>query len=291
MEAVEQKMARALQAQNTGQTDEAVQLYREVADETGILNFRFIAAREIAITFARLHAGNPNSNFLTRGTPENIELLKYAKIAIDSFPHINPELQQRMPIDDLIDLRATFVDQPGSLNKDMMNRVAVELVSLAKRYGREKIMIPASPEEAMTFIRQFNYQKQGEYSFDDLGVLAEIERLATAHRDVWVLPNRQSLKNELYVPSEGATTRETRSSKSGLWIGLGCLSLLVLPVVWLVIYLVACFVFAAMRFSPAEYFGPIFVISTLATIGLYASVLILFFVWRSRNSLLSFLKS
>jgi len=270
MNTVEEKLARALEAQNSGRTNEALRLYKEAVEETAVVGLRFIAAREIAIVIARLHSGNPDSNYLKSGTAENTEFLRYAKIAVDLYPHVDPELQRHMPINDLIDLQAHF--ESVAARDSSMKRVAEELVSLRNRHGREKIVIPASPEEAMNFVREFNYRKQAEFSIDDLQVIGATERLANQHRDVWVLFNKQTLKNELYIDPTSALRGS--NSRSGLWIALGCLSLVAFPVVWLVIYLVACFVFAAMRLSPADYFGHIMLISGLATAGLYVLILV-----------------
>ncbi len=88
------------------------------------------------------------------------------------------------------------------MNEAMMAKVAEDLVALSKRHGQEKLKIPRDPEQAMDFIRRFDYRKESELSIDDPQVINEAERLVGKYRAVLVLTNTNDLKYEFYVSSD-----------------------------------------------------------------------------------------
>lgn len=79
------------------------------------------------------------------------------------------------------------------MDEGAMGKVAEELVSLSRRYGQEKFKIPRDSEEAMNFIRKFQYRKESEFSIDDPRAITEAERLIGKHRSVWALMNKRDL--------------------------------------------------------------------------------------------------
>lgn len=105
------------------------------------------------------------------------------------------------------------------MDEGKMKEVAEELVSLSKRYGQERLKIPRDPQDAMNFIRKFDYRKEGEIAIDDPKVITEAERLVSKHRAVWVLANTSSLTYAFYVPSdEGASAYSQPKSGGGCFI-------------------------------------------------------------------------
>jgi hypothetical protein len=105
------------------------------------------------------------------------------------------------------------------MNKELMQKVASDLVALSKEYGTDesgntKVMIPHHQDEPMEFIRKFSYKSQGSFSIDDPAVIKKARGLVQTHGEVWAVFNPGTLAFELYIPPDELNTTDYASSSS-----------------------------------------------------------------------------
>jgi hypothetical protein len=232
-----QLMSRALEAQNAGRIEEAVGFFKETVAEARTAETRFIAAREIVLARSKQFQETHDQSYLRAGTPQFEEFRRYVEIAVETFPHVHPNVQQKMPIDDFRVLLGALAGGQGGLpqssgvNEGAMRQVARDLVGLRARHG-ERVTVAADREEAVGYVRAEGFRFERGFAVDDPQLVNAVDALAGRGGAVVVIPDFPS-SYEVYVRDgagvAGGTALAARGAgkRSGLaaWsLGLGLYS-------------------------------------------------------------------
>jgi hypothetical protein len=140
----------------------------------------------------------------------------------------------------------------------------------------EPVTVTKGDERSYALLAKDNAKKVAAFAPGDTRVIDEVKKWAERTDVLFIITWRPSDGYELWV-GDSATKSSTGSFIGGS-MALGCLSLLTFPIVWIIAYLIVCFVAAGIGFSPARYFGQVVLVSLFGTISLYALVAALI-VW------------
>ena len=231
------KLSYASEIYRSGRIDEAISLYKRIVAETRSINARFLSAREIV----RIYSGalEQNPNFLVAGTNEGNELHHYLKIVVESHPHVNPDIQRQIPIDEHRQLLKFFQSENLSgINESAMQRVADDLMNLKQQYEKGHVIIAGNREQVLAEVRNGSLRKDSEFSIDDSSILNKVRQLA-ASSEVVISFDPDRLKNEVYYSGSPA------KNMSPAWVNA-------LGVLAAIVTFILSFVMAASIFSRSQ---------------------------------------